>query len=225
VCGWLRSSDLDPTLTNMQYIGYGSLKERAAAEIRSAIVRGDLEPGTSIKDVELAERLGLSRTPVREALATLTDEGLVETKPHAYTRVTALEAEPVRDALVVVQTMHALAAGIAVPAMTDVDVAAMRAANTAFKKALDADDAVAALAADDEFHAVAVRRCGNFAIAATIDRFTPLVRRAEHSRFSSPNARHSVTQHQQIIDACEKGDAPLASTLVDENWGTLKEEL
>lgn len=209
----------------MQYIGYGSLKERAAAEIRSAIVRGDLEPGTAIKDIELAQKLGLSRTPVREALATLTDEGLVETKPHAYTRVTALEAEPVRDALVVVQSMHALAAGLAVPSMTDDDFAAMRTANKAFKKALDANDAVAALAADDEFHAVAVQRCANFAIAATIDRFTPLVRRAEHSRFSSPNARHSVTQHQQIIEACEQRDAQLAARLVDENWSTLLEEL
>ncbi|MEU3647487.1 GntR family transcriptional regulator [Lentzea sp. NPDC034063] len=209
----------------MQYIGYGSLKERAAAEIRAAIVRGDLEPGTPIKDVELAEKLGLSRTPVREALATLTDEGLVETKPHAYTRVTALEAEPVRDALVVVQSMHALAVGIAVPKMQAEDIAAMRAANKSFKKALDANDAVAALAADDEFHAVAVHRCDNFAIAATIDRFTPLVRRAEHNRFSSPDARHSVTQHQQIIEACEKGDPALAATLVDENWSTLEDEL
>jgi DNA-binding GntR family transcriptional regulator len=210
----------------MQYIGYGSLKERAAAEIRSAIVRGDLEPGTAIKDVELAEKLGLSRTPVREALATLTDEGLVETKPHAYTRVTALDPEPVLDALVVVQSMHSLAIGIAVQReMPAEDIAAMRAANKAFKKALDANDAVAALAADDEFHAVAVHRCDNFAITATIDRYTPLVRRAEHSRFSSPSARHSVTQHQQIIEACEQGDHALASRLVDENWGTLKEEL
>ncbi|WP_434448315.1 GntR family transcriptional regulator [Lentzea sp. E54] len=209
----------------MQYIGYGSLKERAAAEIRSAIVRGDLEPGTAIKDIELAERLGLSRTPVREALATLTDEGLVETKPHAYTRVTALEAEPVLDALIVVQSMHALAIGLAVPRMTADDIAAMRAANKAFKKALDANDAVAALAADDEFHDVAVRRCDNFAITATIARYTPLVRRIEHSRFSSPNARHSVTQHQQIIEACEQGDHRAATTLVDENWNTLKDEL
>ena len=211
----------------MQYIGYGSLKERAAAEIRSAIVRGDLEPGTAIKDVELAEKLGLSRTPVREALATLTDEGLVETKAHAYTRVTALEAEPVLDALVVVQSMHSLAVGLVVErkSLTPDDIAAMRAANKAFKKALDTNDAVAALAADDEFHAVAVRCCDNFAITATIDRYTPLIRRAEHSRFSSPGARHSVTQHQQIIEACEQGDAALASTLVDENWSTLKEEL
>ncbi|WP_394621764.1 GntR family transcriptional regulator [Lentzea sp. JNUCC 0626] len=209
----------------MQYIGYGSLKERAAAEIRTAIVRGDLEPGTPIKDVELAEKLGLSRTPVREALATLTDEGLVETKPHAYTRVTALDAEPVRDALVVVQSMHSLAIGIAVPKMTADDIAAMRAANKAFKAALDADDATAALAADDEFHAVAVRCCDNFAVTATIDRYTPLVRRLEHSRFSSPHARHSVTQHQQIIEACEKGDDLQAAALADQNWSTLKEEL
>jgi DNA-binding GntR family transcriptional regulator len=211
----------------MQYIGYGSLKERAAAEIRSAIVRGDLQPGTAIRDVELAEKLGLSRTPVREALATLTDEGLVETKPHAYTRVTALESEPVRDALVVVQSMHSLATGTVVQrkSLTAEDFAAMRAANKAFKKALDANDAEAALAADDEFHAVAVHRCDNFAITATIDRFTPLIRRAEHSRFSSPNARHSVTQHQQIIEACEQGDHALAMTLVDENWSTLEDEL
>ncbi len=211
----------------MQYIGYGSLKERAAAEIRSAIVRGDLEPGTAIKDVELAERLGLSRTPVREALATLTDEGLVETKPHAYTRVTELAAEPVRDALVVVGQMHALATGLVVRRkwLTDEDLAAMRAANKAFKEALDAGDAVAALAADDEFHAVTVRRCDNFAITATIDRFTPLIRRAEHSRFSSPHARHSVTQHQQIIEACEQGEHTLAATLVDDNWHTLEDEL
>ncbi|MCP2202959.1 GntR family transcriptional regulator [Lentzea flava] len=211
----------------MQYIGYGSLKERAAAEIRSAIVRGDLQPGTAIKDVELAEKLGLSRTPVREALATLADEGLVETKPHAYTRVTALEAEPVLDALVVVQSMHSLATGMIVQSgsITAEDIAAMRAANKAFKKALDVNDADAALAADDEFHAVAVHRCNNFAIAATIERYTPLIRRLEHSRFSSPNARHSVTQHDQIIEACEQGDYALASTLVDKNWNTLREEL
>ncbi|MEV6712745.1 GntR family transcriptional regulator [Lentzea sp. NPDC051208] len=209
----------------MQYIGYGSLKERAAAEIRSAIVRGELEPGSAIKDVELAEKLGLSRTPVREALAKLADEGLVESKPHSYTRVTALDVKPVRDAFVVVKAMHALAAGVAAPMTTPDDLAAMRAANDAFTRALDANDAAAALAADDEFHAVAVHRCGNSAVEATIDRFTPLVRRAEYQRFSSPAARHSVTQHQQIIEACEQHDGQLAARLVDENWSTLVEEL
>lgn len=211
----------------MQYIGYGSLKDRAAAEIRSAIVRGDLEPGTAIKDAELAEKLGLSRTPVREALAMLTDEGLVETKPHAYTRVTALEAEPVQDALLVVRQMHSLATGLVVYRkwLTAEDLTAMRAANKAFKEALEANDVVAALAADNEFHGVTVHRCDNFAITATIDRFTPLVRRAEHSRFSSPAARHSVTQHQQIIEACEQGDHTQAALLVDENWNTLEDEL
>ncbi|HUQ57783.1 GntR family transcriptional regulator [Lentzea sp.] len=209
----------------MQYIGYGSLRERAVAEIRAAIVRGELEPGAAIKDAELAGKLGLSRTPVREALAKLADEGLVESKPHSYTRVTALTAQPVRDALIVVQAMHSLAAGLAAQETTPDDLAAMRAANDAFAQALDANDAVAALAADDQFHAVAVLRCGNSAIEATIDRFTPIVRRVEHQRFSSPAARHSVVQHQQIIEACEQRDGQLAARLVDENWSTLLEEL
>jgi DNA-binding GntR family transcriptional regulator len=123
--------------------------------------------------------------------------------------------------------MHSLAMGLVVErkSLTPDDIAAMRAANKAFKKALDANDAVAALAADDEFHAVAIRCCDNFAITATIDRYTPLIRRAEHSRFSSAHARHSVTQHQQIIEACEQGDSVLAANLVDQNWDTLKDEL
>ncbi|WP_439655980.1 GntR family transcriptional regulator [Lentzea sp. HUAS TT2] len=209
----------------MQYIGYGSLRERAEAEIRAAIVRGDLEPGAVIEDAELADTPGLSRTPVREALAKLAEEGLVESRPHSYTRVTALTARPVRDALVVVRAMHALAARQAAPLSTPEDLSAMRAANEAFAQALDADDAVAALAADDQFHAVVVHRCGNAAIESTIDRFAPIVRRLEHQRFSSPAARHSVVQHQRIIEACEQRDDQLAARLVDENWSTLLEEL
>jgi DNA-binding GntR family transcriptional regulator len=139
--------------------------------------------------------------------------------------VTELAAQPVRDALVVVQAMHALAARQAAPLATPEDLSAMRTANEAFAQALDANDAVSALAADDQFHAVAVHRCGNTAIEATIDRFTPIVRRLEHQRFSSPAARHSVIHHQQIIEACEKHDGRLAARLVDENWSTLVEEL
>ncbi|GII77029.1 hypothetical protein Sru01_20110 [Sphaerisporangium rufum] len=118
-----------------------------------------------------------------------------------------------------------LAARLAAPETTADDLAAMRAANEAFIQALDANDAVAALAADDRFHAVAVHRCGDSAIEATIGRFTPVVRRLEHQRFASPAARHSVARHQQIIETCEQRDGPLAARRVDEAWCTLLREL
>ncbi|MDU0288704.1 GntR family transcriptional regulator [Saccharothrix longispora] len=209
----------------MQYISRALYRDQALTAIREAILGGDLAPGTPIKDVELAERLGLSRTPVREALARLTDEGLIETKPHSYTRVTPLDTTAVRDAQVVIQSMHALAARLAVPALTAADLDGMRAANAAFAQALATGDVPAALAADDDFHAVAVRRSGNFAVIATIERYTPLVRRLERLRFAAPTGRHSVAMHDEITTACAARDADLASRLVERNWATLLELL
>jgi len=66
------------------------LRDTAYEAIRDAIVRGDLPPGAAMSNVAVADQLGLSRAPVRDALARLADEGLVETKPQSYTRVTAL---------------------------------------------------------------------------------------------------------------------------------------
>jgi len=209
----------------MQYISRSLYRDQALQAIREAIVVGDLAPGTAIKDVELAERLGLSRTPVREALARLTDEGLVESKPHSYTRVTPLDTDAVRDAHAVVQAMHALAARLAVPLLVPADLDAMRAANARFAKALADHDVAGALAADDDFHGVAVRAGGNFAVTATIERYLPLVRRLERLRFAAPLGRHSVAMHEEIVVACAAGDVDLAAQLVDRNWATLADLL
>src|SRR3712207_9090790 len=81
------------------------LRDVALERIRAAIVSGDLEPGTVVKDAELAARLGLSVAPVRAALARLADEGLVEAKPQSHTRVTPLRVREIRDAAVVVRAI------------------------------------------------------------------------------------------------------------------------
>lgn len=71
------------------------LSDEVFDRLRDSIVRGELVPGEKVKDGELAERLGLSRTPVREALARLADIGLVEAKPGVYTRITTLNRRDV----------------------------------------------------------------------------------------------------------------------------------
>ena len=83
------------------------LRDRAYETIRDAIVAGEIEPGAVVRDAELAERLGLSRAPVRDAFSRLVDEGLLESKPQSYTRVTPLVASDVRDAAAVVGAMPA----------------------------------------------------------------------------------------------------------------------
>jgi DNA-binding GntR family transcriptional regulator len=197
------------------------LRDEAYRVLRDAIVGGVLAPGEQLRDGELAERVGLSRTPVREALARLTDEGLVESKPHAYTRVTALDRRECRDAYVVVRALQELAVREAVPRLAPADLAAMRAANTRFAAALDAGDVDAALRSDDDFHGALTQASGNRALILAIERLLPQIRRLERLRFGSLPGRRSVRDHEEITAACEAGDVERAVALTSSNWATL----
>ncbi|MET7715660.1 GntR family transcriptional regulator [Streptomyces sp. NPDC005407] len=199
------------------------LRDTAYAAIRDAIVRGELPPGDPVRDADLAERLGLSRAPVREALARLGEEGLVETKPQSYTRVTRLEPRAVREAAVVVRAMHELAARAAVPLLTTEDIGAMREANARFESATRSGAVGEALRADDELHDVLVRACGNRAVAATIARYTPLIRRLEWRQFAEASALESAALHERLIDACAAQDADQAARVTAQIWRALEE--
>jgi DNA-binding GntR family transcriptional regulator len=200
-------------------------RDHAYRLLRDAIVNGDLPPGVTIRDAELAKQVGLSRTPVREALARLTDEGLVETKPHAWTRVTPLLLRDARDALVVVRAMHELAVRLAVPLMTAPHHEEMRAANQRFAIALERGDVQGALDADDAVHGVPITVLGNRALAATIEHQLPLIRRLERLRFGSLLGRRSIGWHDQLIEACEERDVDSAVAITTRIWSSLLDQL
>jgi DNA-binding GntR family transcriptional regulator len=189
--------------------------------LRDAIVNGELAPGAVIRDAELAEQVGLSRTPVREALGRLADEGLVETKPHAWTRVAPLSVREAKDALVVVRAMHELAVRLAVPLMTEKHHEVMCAANRRFAAAVEAGDVEGAVDADDALHDVPVAVLGNRALAATIERQLPLIRRLERLRFGSLLGQSSVARHDQLIEACEERDVETAVAITTRIWTNL----
>ena len=199
------------------------LRDQAYVALAGAIVSGELLPGEPIRDGELAERLGLSRTPVREALTRLADEGLVVTKPNAFTRVASLDDRAALDAAVLNQALQGLAARLAATGgrFTADHATHARALNRRFAAALAAEDLAAALAADHALHEVLVDAAGNGQLALAIARVTPLLRRHALVRFASPPGQRSVHTHDRLIDAAEQGDAALAHALTEENWGTL----
>lgn len=198
------------------------LRDDAFTAIRAAIVDGTLEPEEKLVDSELSAWLGVSRTPIREALARLEAAGLVQTRPGRYTMVSPLDVRSMKEAQAVAAAMHELAVREAVPAMTAEHIAAMRLANEQFSLALRADDVDAAIAADDAFHAVAVDLYANAAVRAVLDQYTPLLRRMERARFSSLSGRASVDQHARIADLAEQGDAAGAAHEARSNWLTLQ---
>lgn len=197
------------------------LRDSVHDRLRDAIVDGTLAPGEVVRDTELAAWLGLSRTPVREALLRLGETGLVRSAPGRSTIVAEIDLAEVREAHAVVVSMHRLAVAEAVGRLTDADVERMREANLRFAAAIDARDTDAALAADDDFHGVAVEVSGNRALATVLDQFGPVVRRLERRRFASHAGEQSVVLHDRLVEACASGDAQAAADLAFRTWQNL----
>ena len=197
------------------------LRDSVHDRLRDAIVDGTLAPGEVVRDTELAAWLGVSRTPVREALLRLGETGLVRSAPGRSTVVAEIDLTEVREAHAVVVAMHRLAVAEAVDRLTDDDVERMRAANLRFAAAIDAHDTDAALAADDDFHGIAVEVSGNRALTTVLDQFGPVVRRLERRRFASHAGEQSVVLHDRLVEACAAGDAQAAADLAFRTWQNL----
>lgn len=196
------------------------LRDDVYRRLRDAIVDGTFRPGEQLKDGELAGWLGVSRTPVREALLRLGASGLVVALPGRSTTVSAIDIQAVREARDVVAAMHELAVRQVTGRLAEQDVDRMRDANRRFAAAVASGDVSAAMEADEELHRIPVAALGNHALEAVIERFDPLIRRAERMRFGV-DGRASVDRHERLIELIEAGDANGAASVAFDIWHSL----
>jgi DNA-binding GntR family transcriptional regulator len=210
-----------PIPENAPAIDRRLLRDDVYHRLRDAIVDGSLAPGEQLRDGELAAWLGVSRTPVREALLRLAEAGLVVAQPGRSTTVSSLDLRGVRDARDVVAAMHELAVREAVGSLTQADLEAMHQANRRFRTAIEQGDVEAAVRADDELHGIPVAVASNRALAAVLDQFTPVLRRAERLRFSSLGGHASLARHDELIRLCAAGDADQAAAVAFDTWHSL----
>ncbi|RJU00313.1 GntR family transcriptional regulator [Arthrobacter frigidicola] len=197
------------------------LRDDVYLRLRDAIVDGTFQPGEQLRDSDLAAWIGVSRTPVREALLRLAASGLVVAQPGRSTIVSTIDPHAVSDARDVVAAMHELAVRQAIGKFTEDHIECMRRANGRFEEALGVGDAVAALKADDELHAVPVRVSGNQALQAVLDQFGPVIRRAELLRFQSVDGQASLERHNELIELCARGDVEGARRMTFDMWRSL----
>ncbi len=198
------------------------LREHAYESIRDAIVEGTLAPGERLRDSELEAWLGISRTPIREALLQLERARLVIATPGRATIVAPVDLASTLGAQQVAATLHELAARTATPLLTSADLADLEEANARFAAALATHDIGAALAADEDFHRVFVARSANPLIAELLEHVEPVLRRVARLRFSSLTGGRSVAQHAEIIDQARAGLAQEAGQASRENWLSLR---
>lgn len=187
--------------------------------LRAAIVRGELAPGEHVRDNEIAEILGLSRTPVREAIGRLVDAGLIESKPGAYTKVTMVRRRDAEASLAVLQALDQLAVQDGVPHFTDRHLQQLRRANRDFAGAVGQQSATRALVADDAFHGVFITAADNPLLGRLIDHVHPQIHRILYRKFSSLlGGRDTIEHHDRLIELCADGDVDAAVELSAAHW-------
>lgn len=220
----------------MRYIGFMekdmikpikrlSFRDEVYQTLKKSIITLELHPEERLHDKELAEKFGISRTPVREALKRLEDEGLVESLPGSSTRVAPLKLEEAKHAFTVVAALHALAARLASPLLKEKDIEQLEFNNKTLQLAIEKSNAIKAIEADGVFHKVFLDVAGNPEIVFALERSVPKIERLEISQFTSEKGLKSVEQHKQIISACKNREYEKVVRLVEENWLSLGELL
>lgn len=201
-----------------------SLRDQVYQQLRNAIINLELEPGERVSDKLLAEDFGVSRTPVREALKRLEDEGLIISSPGSETKVSPVDNRQSRDAFTVVASLHELAALLAIPHLTEEQAVHMERINADFEQAIRNEKRLEAIQLDDLFHEIILDASNNPEISVALDRLMPKIRRLELLKFNTIDGLNSVKQHQGIIQSVKNKKIDL-SALVKQNWLSLSDQL
>ncbi len=195
------------------------IREEAYAALKDWIVDGILKPGEKLRDQDLAEKLGTSRTPVREALRRLEDEGLVETSLNRWTRVSSPGVGEAQRIYPILWTLEPLALLLAAPNLGTVDIDEMVKANADLQQALRKNDPLRASGADYDFHNAFVRRCDNPDLVRIIGDLKVKLRRLEVTYFEGlVVADRSVGEHQKILTDLGRANYEAAARYLRANW-------
>jgi DNA-binding GntR family transcriptional regulator len=201
----------------VQIDSHMTLREKIVETVRSAIVNGHIPAGTRVAEPELADRFGISRTPIREAFRQLESEGFITVIPRKGAVVASLSAKDISDFYDLKTVLEGYAARCAARTLTEKDIAKMETVNRQMEAAAVKKDLRRVLTLHNEFHDIFLKSCGNEKLHSIVQN---LVRQFQRFRLIVAirgKMDGSIKQHDEIIDAFRKQDAALAEVLVMKN--------
>jgi DNA-binding GntR family transcriptional regulator len=202
---------------------YATKSDFAYMRVRELILSGVLEPGAVINQAVLAREIGISTTPLREALRRLKQQGLVELDAHRDARVSALTAEEARDLLELRITLDPLAAALAADRRTRDDIQRMR-ETLASVKPLLSNPTVHDLVSHRAFHSAVYEASHNDLLISTLNGLWDKADRYRRMGLEVVRGQEELDQknreHHELFDAIVRGDREGASTVMLQHINT-----
>jgi DNA-binding GntR family transcriptional regulator len=197
----------------------GHLHLEAAAKLRRMILAGELPPGARLREVQLCEQLGVSRTPVREAFRTLAAEGLVELLPNRSVVVAELQAPDIEHLFRVFGTLEGLAAELACERVTEAQLAEMGRLLSRMVDLHQKGERAAYLTINQQIHRMVFDIAANPVLTATWQSLVPRVERARALANLDPGRwTAALFEHSKMFAALAARDGELLSRLTREHF-------
>ena len=186
---------------------YLPLRDVVFKTLRQAILKGELEPGERLMEIQLAERLGVSRTPIREAIRKLELEGLVLMIPRKGAEVAKISENNLRDVLEVRRSLEELAIDLACQRITEEELDELNKAEVDFKAAIENGDAMQIAQTDESFHEIIYNSTKNQKLVQILNNLREQMYRYRLEYVKDARA-HSIliSEHNDIIDKLSKKD-------------------
>lgn len=195
----------------LQMNEYLPLRDVVFQTLRQAILKGELQPGERLMEIHLAQKLGVSRTPVREAIRKLELEGLVDMIPRKGAVVAEITVSELEDVLEVRMALEELAVKRACRNMTPEQLERLKHAEAEFKRVLYGNDLIACAQADEAFHEVIYGMTGNKRLVQILNNLREQMYRYR-MEYLKDRKSHAVLvrEHEEIIEALETNNEEMA---------------
>jgi DNA-binding GntR family transcriptional regulator len=204
----------------------GRLTQRVYTAVRGAIRNLGLRPGQTVLEREVADALGLSRTPVREALVRLEADHLVRLIPRHGFAVLPVGAEGMRRIYEVVEGLEGMAVLLAAERRSAEDLEKLEESIRRQEAALDADDLVGWTRADERFHEQLLDASGNAHLHRLLDPYADHLHRVRlYTIRRRPKPARSTAEHRAVLEIIRMGNGRAARELHQGHWQRVREEL
>lgn len=190
---------------------YLPLRDVVLNTLRKAILTGELKPGERLMEIHLADKLGVSRTPIREAIHKLELEGLVTMLPRRGAQVSEISEGGLRDVLEVRRDLDSFCAELACKRISDADKERLKEAYNSFNEAVLTNDATVMAKADVAFHNIIIEATANERLISIINNLGEQMYRYRFEYIKDESKRDDIkSEHKALLDSILSGDVAAA---------------